>query len=191
MTLFKNNSMLVQQLIKQFSISFFIFLCFSYHQLKSLYLQNKLVGSVVIDIKGLTEDDVIEINKQEQKELKEFFKIRKIELLSKEQALAKLQQEFSDIMLPNWKDGSVEKNKEKTKEQLISIPEIARWAGITLYYKEKNFPDSAKILISTFPYNKNEYVTFSRSFINNHKINLIGCIKLWMDSCISYGDFNK
>jgi hypothetical protein len=148
-------------------------------------------ASVVLEFKSPDGQDTYDLAKSETKELLSFFKNKKIEYLQKDIAVRMLQKAMQDITLPYYKDGSFEKNEEKIKREITSIPEIARWVTIKLFPGKIAVPDSANFSIVTFPWNNKFNVRHFKTFSNEKKESFQDCIHSWLDSCISLGYFNK
>lgn len=147
--------------------------------------------SIVIELKNPYTKEEYKIKKEEQKEIKKYCKEKNLDLVTKDEATNSFKRKNAEIMAPLFQKPpeELEAAKNKIQEELLSIPEIARWATFELYVTDSNTVDSSQLLVYSFPYKKTGNVNFKKTIVHPHGSLSMDCIKALIDTCIVNGYF--
>jgi hypothetical protein len=141
---------------------------------------------VVFIFKIFGEEEEYRLSKEDQKEIKIYCKDKKINLSTLEESMSELKRKQADIFEPLFQaGGTLEQKQNKAKEQMLSIPEIARHTTFVFYKTNGDTPDSTRIIVSSFPLNTKKNITYSATIKHPQNYSLIECIKMSIDSCVS------
>lgn len=125
------------------------------------------------------------LNKENQKNLKSYCKEKGVSLITQEEVKSEYDRKIKEILERMFEPGDLEEKQKKAKEQLLSIPEIARKGVLTFYITEPGLPDSTRLTISSFPYNQKENTSHARTIIHLKGTLMIDCIRATIDTCIA------
>ncbi|HNU13449.1 MAG TPA: hypothetical protein PKI55_03255 [Chitinophagaceae bacterium] len=146
---------------------------------------------VVLDFELKAGEQELVLTKQQEKNIKSYYKEKKFSVISKEQAQALLQKQMAEILNPFIRTApeDLEKLKEESKRKMLSLPESSTWVHYTFYSSDRVILDSVLLTIYSSPYNAQKNRLHKKTISNINRMETVNFLNTALDSCIANNFF--